>query len=92
MMKVTKTSKDAAAAQGPCQDRLDQLFGWLDGDLTRTETRSFERHLRTCDRCGALAEDLRRAIEACRLAGDCRMPATLQRRARARARALMRKA
>jgi anti-sigma factor RsiW len=65
------------------------MFAWLDGELTRTQARAIDDHLSTCDRCGDLAEDLRRAIAACRLAGDCRIPAAVHRRARARARRML---
>jgi anti-sigma factor RsiW len=94
--KTTKsTAKPSAGARktaAPCEERLDQLFAWLDGDLPAAGRRAIERHLESCARCGGLAEDLRRAMAACRMAGDCRVPATIHRRARTRARQLMRRA
>ncbi|MCC7042941.1 MAG: zf-HC2 domain-containing protein [Acidobacteria bacterium] len=85
-------AKKAAVTRAPrpCEDRLDEVFAWLDGELSPARARVVERHVASCDRCGGLAEDLRRAIAACRLAGDCRIPATIHRRARARALQLLR--
>lgn len=85
-----RTKKAVAPMSGQCRDRVDQMFEWIDGELTPAQARIIEQHLATCDCCGGLAEDLRRAIAACRLAGDCRIPAAVHRRARARARQLMR--
>jgi anti-sigma factor RsiW len=75
---------------GPCGDRLDDVFAWLDGELTPARARVVEKHVAGCESCGGLAEDLRRAIAACRMAGDCRMPTSVHRLARARARKLLR--
>jgi anti-sigma factor RsiW len=66
------------------------MFAWLDGELTRAQARVIERHLATCGCCGGLAGDLRQAIAACRMAGDCRVPKDVHRRAKARAKALLR--
>jgi anti-sigma factor RsiW len=77
-------------APGPCEDRLDDVFAWLDGELTPHRARVIEEHVSRCASCGGLAEDLRRAIAACRMAGDCRIPATIHRRARARAAQMLR--
>jgi anti-sigma factor RsiW len=85
-----RTKKAAAPMSGQCRERIDQMFGWIDGELTSAQARAIEEHLETCDCCGGLAEDLRRAIAACRMAGDCRIPLTVRRRARARARQIMR--
>ncbi len=82
-------AKPKAKRSGPCEDRLDQIFAWLDGELPPARARAIETHVATCESCGGLAEDLRRAIAACRMAGDCRMPATIHRRARARARKIL---
>jgi anti-sigma factor RsiW len=87
-MKAKKTVVVKTAR--PCDDRLEQLFGWIDGDLTPARARVVAAHVASCPECGGLAEDLRRAIAACRLAGDCRIPATVHRRARARALQLLR--
>jgi anti-sigma factor RsiW len=87
---MTGRKRQAATPAGPCDDRLDDLFAWLDGELAPARARVIERHVAACDRCGSLAEDLRRAIAACRMAGDCRIPATIHRRARARAAQMLR--
>jgi len=73
-----------------CRARLEQVFAWLDGELSRSEARAIAAHIATCECCGGLAEDLQRAIAACRAAGDCRVPKHVHQRARARARALLR--
>lgn len=87
-MKAKRTV--VAKIAGPCEERLEQLFAWLDGDLPPARARAIATHVARCPECGGLAEDLRRAIAACRLAGDCRIPATIHRRARARALQLLR--
>lgn len=91
---MTSARKPAArpgrpSMSGECRARLDQVFAWLDGELRPAEARAVERHVTTCESCGGLAEDLRRAIAACRAAGDCRVPTSVHRLARARARALI---
>jgi anti-sigma factor RsiW len=83
------TKKAGGPMSGKCRQRIDRMFEWIDGELTPAQARVIEQHLETCDGCGGLAEDLRRAIAACRMAGDCRIPATVHRRARARARQMM---
>jgi anti-sigma factor RsiW len=87
-MKGTKGKATPSRRTKTC-DKLDRMFAWLDGELTPAKAGAIEDHLSTCDRCGGLAEDLRRAIAACRLAGDCRIPAAVHRRARARARKMV---
>jgi anti-sigma factor RsiW len=77
-------------AHGSCRDRLPQVLAYAEGDVNLTARRSLERHLATCNACGHLVAGLRAAIDACRAAGGCRVPADVQRLARARARVLMR--
>lgn len=83
---ATKSAKTrGATGDGPCNDWLEPVLAWLDGELTPAAARRVSRHVAACPRCGGLAEDLRRAIAACRMAGDCRVPTSIHRRARSRA-------
>ncbi len=80
----------ALPARSVCHDRLDQVFAYLEGEGTAHARRALEQHLATCDDCANLVAGLRTAIDACRAAGGCRVPADVQRLARARARVLLR--
>lgn len=76
----------------PCEDWIDAVFNWIDGDTTTARARAITRHVAGCVRCRTFADDLRQAIALCRAAGDCRVPATIHRRAKARARAMLKAA
>ena len=43
-----------------CDDRYDDINGLIDGSLDSVARRDLESHLRTCDACSELADDLRR--------------------------------
>lgn len=40
-----------------CDDWLEQLDAWLDGELDEVRTRAFEAHRSACDDCRRVAED-----------------------------------
>ena len=72
-----------------CDVLLEQLSAYLDGDLLPDECRRIERHSRTCARCAAVTDDLRRTAGLCRQAGTRPLPAAVKRRAQARIRRLI---
>jgi anti-sigma factor RsiW len=67
-----------------CRARLEQLFAYLDGELTAADCRRIERHFADCGCCGNLAAGLRQAMAACQAAGQQALPAGVRRRARRR--------
>ena len=67
----------------------DQLWAYLDGELTPARARAIARHLAACERCGARAHRLRTMLETCRAAGCRKLPADVRARARERVRALL---
>ena len=73
---------------GRCDVLLEQLSAYLDGDLAAGECRAIERHCRTCARCAAVTDDLRRTTGLCRRAGTRPLPAAVKRRAQLRIRQL----
>ncbi len=84
-MKRTSGAKDERA----CRDRLNELFDYIDGELTIARCRTLERHLASCACCGTLAANLRQAIALCRAEGRRQLPKAVQARARQRVRALL---
>lgn len=79
----------AAAAKARCA-RADDVWPYLDGELTPARTRSMAAHIAACPHCGAVAERLCGLLEECRSAGCRALPPAVRARARARARRLVR--
>jgi len=79
----------AASRRTDCQALLDELFRYLDGELSPARCRAIERHLADCPCCGYLATRVRRAISVCQAAGKSRLPASVRRQARTRIQALL---
>ena len=73
-----------------CDVLIERLSAFLDGDLPPGECQRIERHSRTCGRCAAVTDDLRRTAGLCRQAGTRPLPAAVKRRAQARIRQLIR--
>jgi anti-sigma factor RsiW len=73
-----------AQKRADCQTLLEELFGYLDGELSAARCRKIERHLEACPCCGYLAVRLRRAVAVCRSAGRSKLPADVRRQAKAR--------
>jgi anti-sigma factor RsiW len=48
----------------PCQELVELVTAYFDGDLSRTDRRRFERHIAGCDHCTAYVEQMRLVIEA----------------------------
>jgi anti-sigma factor RsiW len=72
-----------------CEALLEELFGYLDGELSAARCRMLERHLDACPCCGYLAVRLRRAIAVCKTAGQSRLPLRVRRQALARVAGLL---
>ena len=51
-----------------CQELIDFLMRYLDGDLTSTERLTFEEHLGACPPCVAYLETYRETVRVCRFA------------------------
>jgi anti-sigma factor RsiW len=47
-----------------CQELVELVTAYLDGDLSRTDRRRFERHIAGCDHCTAYVEQMRLVIDA----------------------------
>lgn len=49
---MTDTADDASKGSAvPCDDAVAELYRYLDGELTDSERRSIEEHLRECSPC-----------------------------------------
>lgn len=72
-----------------CLDLLAELSSYIDGELSAAQCRRIERHLETCPCCDYFAASLRRAVLACRQAGQSHLPAGVKQRARRRIAALL---
>lgn len=46
-----------------CQEAVELVTRYLDGDLSRRERRRFEAHLRACPNCAAYLEQIRVTIK-----------------------------
>ena len=78
-----------AKRRGDCRALLNQIFGYLDGELSPGDAAALEGHLADCHCCGPFARGLRDTMIACRVAGAPALPRDVQARARARVRALL---
>ena len=47
-----------------CQELVELVTAYLDGGLSRSDRRRFERHINACDHCTAYVEQIRLVIEA----------------------------
>lgn len=79
----------AAAAKARCA-RADDIWPYLDGELTAARARSMAAHIGTCETCGTVARRLCALLEECRSEGCRSLPPDVRARAQARARALVR--
>ena len=53
-------------SEGACEKVRGRLSESIDGQLSPAEEAALESHLAACPACRAFAEELRRAVEACR--------------------------
>ena len=77
------------AIDGGCGAMLAHISAYLDGELDAAECSTIERHCRTCPRCAAVVDGLRRTIGLCRNAGKAPLPDPVRRRARQSIRRLL---
>lgn len=65
-----------------CEEVIERIFDYLDGELEQTTRDEIERHLETCRDCFSRAEFEERLRRRIRAAGSQRAPDHLQRRIR----------
>jgi anti-sigma factor RsiW len=92
---MTRPARPARAAQRPATApkaavHVDDLWGYLAGDLPAARARAAARHVLTCPACQTRARRLRAMLDACRTAGCQQLPADVRARAKARVKALLR--
>lgn len=65
-----------------CDEVIEKLFAFLDGELDEAAHQEIERHLETCRGCFSRAEFERRLKSKIAEAGEAKAPASLRRRIR----------
>ncbi len=78
----------AAAAKARCA-RADDVWPYLDGELTPARAKSMAAHIGTCETCGTVARRLCALLEECRSEGCRSLPPDVRGRAQARVKALL---
>jgi RNA polymerase sigma-70 factor, ECF subfamily len=66
-----------------CPDVVAALSRKLEGDLDPFDCQTFEAHVADCARCGALCDQMRGALDACRAAAGAPVPEAVRARVRA---------
>lgn len=79
-----------AATVAPSCQHANDVWSYLDGELSAARCRAMAAHLASCPSCTRRAKDLRALLTLCRSAGAQALPADVRARARARVRALQR--
>lgn len=74
-----------------CRALLVEISKYLDGEQPPARCRRLERHLKSCVCCATMADQVREVIAACRASKPERLPPDVQRRARDRVKALLRR-
>jgi anti-sigma factor RsiW len=72
-----------------CQAILENISGYLDGDLDTTACDAIERHCQSCARCAEVVKSLRETVGLCRQAASAPLPESVRERARASVRRLL---
>lgn len=72
-----------------CDTLLDQISGYLDGDLNAATCARIEGHAATCPICARIIDDFRATTGLCRTAAETPLPSAVRERARARVRELL---
>ncbi len=72
-----------------CKAVLENISGYLDGELDAAECEAIERHSRACPDCATIVKGLRDTVGLCRHAGTMPLPDDVRRRARERVRRLL---
>ncbi len=86
---MSQARERSQASVTDCRAQLDELFAYLDGELSAARCAAIERHLASCLCCEGLADGLRRAIAVCRASGRERLPSRVRARAEARVERLL---
>ena len=86
---MSQARERSQASVTDCRAQLDELFAYLDGELSDARCAAIERHLASCLCCEGLADGLRRAIAVCRASGRERLPSRVRARAEARVERLL---
>lgn len=61
-----------------CEQLLELLGGYFDGELTAEVRHEVMMHAMTCDSCTRLLHSLRRLVAYCRVEPTCDMPGTVR--------------
>jgi len=72
-----------------CETLLDQISGYLDGDLPEATCAAIEQHADGCPRCAAVIDDFRSTTGLCRKAADTPLPPRIRELAKARIKELL---
>ncbi len=89
--RPSPASRSAAAAAAARCVRADDIWPYLDGELTPARAKAMAAHVGGCDTCGKVTRRLCALLEECRSEGCRSLPPDVRARARARARSLARK-
>jgi anti-sigma factor RsiW len=73
-----------------CQQFLERLSMYLDGELPSPDRETIEHHLRDCPCCEEVLASLRHTVAACHEEGRPDMPPDVRQRARERVAELLR--
>jgi anti-sigma factor RsiW len=67
-----------------CQEMLERVSAYIDGELDAAECHTIEAHCQTCPRCATFIDSLRHTVGLCREAGDRPLPESVRRLAQER--------
>jgi len=87
LRRELEPGEDRPASTPGCPDVMALWSKKLDGDLTPIDCASMEAHLAVCPRCSVACDTLRNALSACQSLSTTRVPAHVQERVKAAARA-----
>lgn len=89
--RPSPASRAAAAAAAARCVRADDIWPYLDGELTTARAKTMAAHIGTCETCGKVARRLCALLEECRSEGCRSLPLDVRARAQARVKALLRR-
>jgi anti-sigma factor RsiW len=72
-----------------CQDLLERLSRYIDGELSPADRSSVEQHLRDCPCCEKILHGLEHTVDLCREQGRPELPPDVRARALQRVQQLM---
>lgn len=84
----TRATKPRQASAPRCA-RADDIWPYLDDELTPARARTMAAHIASCATCGTVARRLCAMLEECRSAGCRSLPPDVRARARTRVKALL---